>query len=174
MFFDSWANIARIILIGIMAYAALIVLLRLTGKRTLSKMNAFDFVVTVALGSILATILLSKSVTLADGVTALCVLIGLQYVIAWLAARFTFMSHLVKSEPTLVVYQGHYLYDAIKAQRLTPEEVRSAIRNQGIANVEDVASVVLETEGSLTVIPCSDLGRKSALVDVADQIAHLN
>ena len=52
--------------------------------------------------------------------------------------------------------------------------MRSAIRNQGIANVEDVASVVLETEGSLTVIPCSDLGRQSALVDVADQIPRLN
>ncbi|MCB0194112.1 MAG: DUF421 domain-containing protein [Anaerolineae bacterium] len=172
MFFDSWDKLLRIILIGIMAYGALIILLRVTGKRTLSKMNAFDLVVTVALGSILSTILLSKDVTLADGITALSVLIGLQYIIAWLSARFSAVSNLVKSEPTLLVYQGRYLHEAIKHQRLTPEEVRSAIRSQGIASVEDVASVVLETEGSLTVIPQAELGQKSALVDVADQIPH--
>ena len=51
MWFDSWGDIARVLLVGSAAYATLIVVLRLSGKRTLSQLNAFDFVITVAIGS---------------------------------------------------------------------------------------------------------------------------
>jgi hypothetical protein len=87
MLFDSWAGLGRVLLVGTLAYAALVLLLRVSGKRTLTKLNAFDLVVTVALGSTLATVLLSKSVALAEGVLALALLIGLQYAIAWLSVR---------------------------------------------------------------------------------------
>lgn len=174
MLFENFDRLIRIALMGVLAYSALVLLLRVTGKRTLSKMNAFDLVVTVALGSTLASVILSKDITLADGVTALTVLVGLQYVIAWLAARFKIVNNLIKSEPTLVVYQGEYLYEAIKKQRLTPEEVRAAVRGQGIATVANVDSVILETEGSLTVISDSDFSDKSILVDVADQVPNMS
>ena len=55
MFFDSWAGLGRVLVVGVLAYSALVLLLRISGKRTLTKMNAFDLVVTVALGSTLAT-----------------------------------------------------------------------------------------------------------------------
>lgn len=61
MFFDSWATLFRTFLVGVMAYVILAAFLRVSGKRTLSKMNAFDLIVTVALGSTLATVLLSKA-----------------------------------------------------------------------------------------------------------------
>lgn len=82
-----------------MAYAALVIFLRFSGKRTLSKMNAFDLVVTVALGSTLATILLSKDVAPAEGLLALLLLISLQFTVAWLSVRFPTIQQLVKSEP---------------------------------------------------------------------------
>ncbi len=66
-FFDSWSAMGRTVVVGVLAYLALVLLLRVSGKRTLSKMNAFDLVVTVALGSTLATVLLSTSVALARG-----------------------------------------------------------------------------------------------------------
>ena len=74
MFFTHWFDLARVLIVGVSAYAALVFLLRISGKRTLSKMNAFDLVVTVALGSTLATILLSKDVALAEGLLALALL----------------------------------------------------------------------------------------------------
>ncbi len=77
MFFQNWSGLLRTVVVGVLAYVALVALLRVSGKRTLSKMNAFDFVVTVALGSTLATILLSKNVALAEGVVAFAVLISL-------------------------------------------------------------------------------------------------
>jgi len=71
VFYDGWRDLVRILVLGIAGYTAVLLLLRASGKRTLSKLNAFDFVVTVALGSTLATVLLSDSVSLIDGVTAL-------------------------------------------------------------------------------------------------------
>ena len=81
VFFDSWGGLVRVALVGVLAYSALVLLLRVSGKRTLSKMNAFDLIVTVALGSTLASIITSKDVALAEGMVAFVVLIGLQFVL---------------------------------------------------------------------------------------------
>ena len=67
LFFGGWAELGRTILVGVPAYLTLIVFLRVSGKRTLSKMNAFDLIVTIALGSTLATVMLSKDVSLVEG-----------------------------------------------------------------------------------------------------------
>lgn len=74
MLFDGWYGLLRVLVVGVSAYVRLVALLRLTGKRTLSKMNAFDLIVTVALGSTLATVLLSGDVALAEGMLALALL----------------------------------------------------------------------------------------------------
>ena len=95
IFFDSWESILRTFVIGVTAYSGLFFLLRISGKRTLSKMNAFDFIVTIALGSTLATVLLNKNVALADGFLALALLIFLQYSITWLSVRFKWTEKLV-------------------------------------------------------------------------------
>jgi uncharacterized membrane protein YcaP (DUF421 family) len=62
IFFESWESIARTLLMTSLSYVTMVILLRISGKRTLAKMNAFDFVVTIALGSSLATVALNKSV----------------------------------------------------------------------------------------------------------------
>ncbi len=83
MFFTGWLELLRVVVLGVTSYLALLVILRLSGKRTLSKLNAIDFVVTVALGSTLATVLLLfLTASLAAGVTALVLLAGLQWVVA--------------------------------------------------------------------------------------------
>lgn len=152
MFFDGWSGIGRTVLIGALAYFALVLLLRISGKRTLAKMNAFDLVVTVALGSTLATILLSRDVALAEGIAAFLTLIVLQYLIAWLSVQSPGFQGLVKSEPSMLLFEGRFLEDEMRAERVTREEVIAAIRSQGIARIEDVAAVVLETDGTFTAL----------------------
>lgn len=151
MFFDSWSESARVPIVGVLAYVALVLILRVSGKRTLSKMNAFDFVVTVALGSTLATILLNEDVSLAEGVTALALLVGLQYLVAWSAIRFTWFNRVVKSEPRVIFYRGEMLKGAMKAERVTEGEVLSAIRQHGFASLGSVGAVVIETSGEISV-----------------------
>jgi uncharacterized membrane protein YcaP (DUF421 family) len=155
MFFDSWAGIGRVLIVGTLAYVALVLVLRASGKRTLTKMNAFDLVVTVALGSTLATIALSKDVALAEGVTAFALLVGLQFVVAWLSVRSAAFKGLVKSSPTLLFYRGEMLAEPLRRQRVTEDEIHAAIRSQGIGRMDGVEAVVLETDGSFNVIPRS-------------------
>ncbi len=69
MFLDSVQILGRTLITGVLAYILIVLVLRLTGKRTLSKWNAFDFIVTVALGSALANVILSRDVSLAQGAT---------------------------------------------------------------------------------------------------------
>lgn len=151
MFFNSWAGLIRTIVVGVLAYVGLILLVRISGKRTLSKMNAFDFVVTVALGSTLATLVLSKDIALAEGLVAIALLIFLQFSITWLSVRSKTVSGLVKAEPRLLYYQGEFLWNAMKAERVNQGEVLQAMRMQGMNN-EDVEAVVLETDGSFSVV----------------------
>ncbi|MDP8925344.1 MAG: DUF421 domain-containing protein, partial [Actinomycetota bacterium] len=155
MFFDSWAVLGRTAIVGVLAYLVLVFLLRVSGKRTLSKMNAFDLVVTVALGSTLATVLLSKSVSLANGMLAFALLISLQFAITWLSVRSPAVRNLVKAEPTLLLHRGRFLRMAMKLERVTEAEILAALRGQGIASVEEVEAVVLETDSSFSVVRTS-------------------
>jgi uncharacterized membrane protein YcaP (DUF421 family) len=152
MFFDSWTGLGRVLAVGTLAYISLVLILRISGKRTLTKLNAFDLVVTVALGSTLATVLLSKSVALAEGILAMALLVFLQFVITWSSVRSPWFQELVKSEPTLIMHQGRFLDGAMRAQRITREEVIAALRSNGVADAADATAVVLETDGSIAVI----------------------
>lgn len=168
MFFDSWQALLRILIVAPLAYLTLVFTLRLSGKRTLAKMSAFDLVVTVALGSVLATIILSKDVALAEGIVAFVVLILLQFLGAWLAIRSKRVAHALKSEPSLLLYEGKLLNETLRAQRVSVADVRAAIRAHGLGRVEDVGAVILESDGSLSVISHLPL-HPTALVEVVQQ-----
>ena len=168
MFFESWSGLVRVLVSGVLAYAALILLLRISGNRTLSKLNAFDLVVTVALGSTLATIILSKDVPLADGVLALATLIALQFLITWSSVRWPVVGRTVKSEPTLLVRDGQILEDQMQRARMVQTEVEAVVRQQGIARLDRVMAVVLETDGSVSVIPLSAKGSPDHLEPADD------
>lgn len=151
-FFNGWGNLLRVIVVGMLAYAALVFFLRISGNRTLSKMNAFDLIVTVALGSTLATVLLSKDVALSEGAVAMALLISLQFIITWFSVRTAWVRRLVTGEPLMLLYRGEFITTSMRKARVTQDEVQSAIRGSGIADVTAVEAVVLETDGSMSVI----------------------
>ncbi len=169
MWFDTWSDVLRVLLVGPASYAALVVILRISGKRTLSKLNAFDLIVTVALGSTLATIFLSKDVSWTEGVFALGVLAVLQFLVAAVTSRRPIARSVVTVGPTLVLQDGRMLDAALRRQRLTAAEVRQAIRGTGVGDVAAVAAVVLESDGSLSVITTDQVGDRSALADLDPQ-----
>jgi uncharacterized membrane protein YcaP (DUF421 family) len=152
VFFDNVSGLLRVMIVGTLAYGTLVVFLRVSGNRTLSKMNAFDLIVTVALGSTLATILLSDRVALAEGIVAFAVLIGLQYGVTWLWVRSSAFSDLVKATPILLFFNGQYLRDQMRHARVVESELLAAVRSQGIASLKDVQAVVLEADGSFNTI----------------------
>ncbi|PZF53895.1 DUF421 domain-containing protein [Curtobacterium sp. MCSS17_008] len=167
MWFQTWADLGRVLLVGTAAYVFVVVVVRVSGKRTLSQLNAFDFVVTVALGSTLATILLSSDVSWAEGAVALALLAALQLVVAWISSRVPAFRSVVTARPAVVLWHGELQSAALRANRLAASEVRQAVRSAGTGDMSTVAAVVVETDGTLSVIPEDALGDGSALADLS-------
>lgn len=144
-------SVLRVLVVGPLAYVTLIVILRASGKRTLSKMNAFDFVVTVALGSLLASVLLDSQVGLAEGAAAMTVLVIGQLAVSWLSVRSDRFERLVKAEPTLVLRDGEPLPTAMRRMRVTRRDLEAAARQAG-TELSTVAGMILEPDGTLSVV----------------------
>jgi uncharacterized membrane protein YcaP (DUF421 family) len=152
MLIGPYSNLARTAIVGVLAYCGLVLVLRASGKRTLSKLSAFDLVVTVALGSCLATILLSSGTSLLQGLLAYAVLVGMQFLVAWGSTRSKRLGKLVKAQPALVFYRGEVLRDALRRERLTVAELAAAARSAGLDRMESADAIVLESDGSLSVL----------------------
>lgn len=151
-FFTDWDSLLRIVVVGVASYVALIVLLRAAGKRTLSRMNAYDMVITMALGSILAKVLLSPDQSIAESVTAMFVLIALQYGISLAMCYWRWLRHFLSPRPSVLFHQGHYIESAMRKERVDEEEIQAAIHAKGIADKAMVEAVILGTNGDLSVV----------------------
>jgi uncharacterized membrane protein YcaP (DUF421 family) len=161
--FDGWSDVGRVALMATAAYAATVALLRVSGKRTLAKSNAFDLVVTVALGSVLATVALSSDVSLVEGVVAIVVLVAAQTVVGWASVHTSLVRRLVRADAVVVFRNGRFDDDVMERERLTRTDVGQAIRASGFGDLESVAAVVLETDGSSSVIGVDRCATGSAL-----------
>lgn len=165
MWFDSWNDVLRILLVGAAGYASLVLLLRLSGKRTLGQLNAFDFVVTVALGSMLSTLVLDDRTSLVDGLVALWLLVLLQFAVARTTTRLPRARRLLTSAPTVLVRDGEMDRMAMSRQRVTVEELQQSVRASGSGDLSLVAAVVLETNGKFSVISTDRAGGLDLLPD---------
>ncbi|GAA0893799.1 DUF421 domain-containing protein [Fulvivirga kasyanovii] len=173
--FATKSEVLRIVLAGVMVYACLVLLLRISGKRTLSKWNSFDFVVTVAFGSTFATALLSKDVSVAEAVMAFVMLVVLQFVVTWLSVRSAWFRKMVKSKPSIIFMHGRFIEERMKNKRVTRSEVKAAIRSRGHGSVAEIDAVVLETDGSFSIISSHEtLPEKSSLEGVEGFTEYIN
>lgn len=152
IFFDGWEGPARILTIAPLAYATLVLFLRVSGKRTLTKLNAFDLVITVALGSTLSTQILSKDTPLVDGVLAVAALIALQWGVTFASVRSAHFRKLVRSSPTILLKDGQCLTGAMQRERITEGEIVQAVRAEGADTLGEALVVYLQSDGSLTAI----------------------
>lgn len=115
-------------------------------------MNAFDFIITIALVSTLSAVSLNKNISLLDGMIAFFVFIFLQFILTWLSVRNKKIKNIITSSPTMLVYQGEILKDAMKRERMTIDEIKMAARNQGIEDISNVDILILETTGDISLI----------------------
>ena len=166
--FDDINPFLEVIVIGTIAYIAIIIFLRVSGKRTLSKWNSFDSVVTISFGSILASALLSTKDVFGKSIVAFALLVLFQYVITWISVRSSVIQKLIKSEPALLLYRGEMQQDVLKRERVAEGEVLAALRTNGVSAIEDADAVILETDGSFSVITNIDESSASALKDVRE------
>lgn len=168
MFFEGLKPLLRIIAVGIPMYALTLAALRFTGKRALAKMNAYGLVVTIALGSVLASALLTKSATLADGVLAVALLLALQWAVAIAVIRWPWAQRVTLSHAQMLLWDGEPIDSAMRSERVHIGELESAVRSAGHMSFSDVQAVVLEPDGSFSVIPKQQAGNASAMKSVGN------
>lgn len=165
IFFQDWQGIIRAAVTTVTAFITLFLFVRLSGKRTLAKLNAFDFIVSIALGSTLSDIMLA-TVPVAEGAVVLLLIIVLQYIFAFLARSSHQMEKIINTEPRIVFYDGRFIEKTMAAETITKEEIYSAIRAAGIDQINEVKAVVMELNGTLSVVKKSSEDGPSTLDDI--------
>jgi len=171
--FGSFGPVVDTLIGGTFAYIGLIIWLRISGKRTLSKWNSFDYVVTIALGSILASVLVTPSLSVFQTMTSIGLLVTYQFGLTWLSVRSGIVQNVIKAKPSLLLLKGEFIEGSLKRERVAKGEILAAIRLSGCSCVEDIDAVVLETDGSFSVMRNLDIARATALRDIEDFRNHV-
>lgn len=152
----SWANAPLIALSAVAMFLALIGLTRAAGVRSFSKMSGFDFAVTVAIGSIFASIIVSKDPPIASGLIALTVLFVIQIVFAALRCRWSFVSDLADNQPRLIMIGETIQYDQLKRAKMTESDLMGKLREANVLDFSQVKIVIAETTGDVSVLHSDD------------------
>ena len=152
LLFNDWQTIFRIILSGILIYISLILIFNLFGKRSIANLSMHDYVVTIAMGSIVGSSILSKSATLLDGLVSILILMALQFIVTYLSKLDDRFFHYLNSKPRILFIEGKFIDENMKDNRITRDEVYSAIREQGQTTSDQIFAVLIESNGNLSVI----------------------
>lgn len=157
---EKWFSVSQdaalaIILTSLGIYVLIIVLTRIVGKRSFSKMSSFDFAITVAIGSMIATTVLSKSVSLTQGFIGLASLYFLQLAAAF-ARRNSSFQKLIDNQPLLLMDGENILEDNLKKAKVTKSDLRSKLREANVIELSQVRAVIFESTGDISVLHTSD------------------
>lgn len=166
MWFKSWQSLLHVLVLGACTYVVIVAFLRITGKRTLSGLSAPDLVITVAMGNILAMVMLDPGVTFVDAAVAMATVSVLGALLDTVGIRGRVGEEIAKAAPSAMFWDGRYVDDELRRQRVTRDEVRAAARGEGHVSMDDVFAVILEGSGRLTTIPRQQAANRSALEGV--------
>ena len=153
LFFDNIDKLGRIVLTAVTVYVLIVIITKVSGKRSTSQLNNFDWIVTVMIGSLGASTILLKDIPLIEGISSILVLYVMQFLVTKYASISPQFSSFILSEPRIVFYQGQFLPDAMRAERLTRQEIECAMRSEGVNSFDDVEAIVFESDAQLTIIP---------------------
>ena len=149
---NGWQALIRILVVGTLCYIALVVILKISRKRTLASLTAFDFVVTVAIGAVFGRLLTAKDVSISEAVTAFLLLAILQLLFSWLQLKFKNFRRLFTSRPVLLYYRGEFMVEAMKKERVEKSELIGEARKKGYGNFEEIELVILENDATFSII----------------------
>jgi uncharacterized membrane protein YcaP (DUF421 family) len=161
--------VLRVLFIAFSGYVTLLVLLRVSGQRTLAQMSAFDLVITVTLGSAFGRVLTAREVALVEVVAAFGALVLLQWLVANLWSRTGRLRRSVDVRPALLYYEGEVVHAAMRRHHLTEDDLHTAVRQEGGGSLAGVRAILLEGNGSFAVLSDERFGDGEALRGVAER-----
>jgi uncharacterized membrane protein YcaP (DUF421 family) len=151
-FAAPWAALAYVLASTLGIYACLIGLTRLAGLRSFSKLSGFDFAITIAIGSLIATVVVAEDPPLLQGIAALVGLFTVQIGVGILRYRTSWTPALVDNEPLLLMDGTQVLDDNLRRASVTRSDLRAKLREANVISLDQVRAVVMETTGDVTVL----------------------
>jgi uncharacterized membrane protein YcaP (DUF421 family) len=133
-------------------YVALVFFTRVVGLRSFSKMSSYDFAITVAFGSVLASTVLTQNPPLLQSVVGLAALFLIQYAVSSLRTRFDGVARTVDNGPLLIMAGSEILRDNLHAARMTEDDLYAKLREANVTRLEQVRAVVMESTGDVSVL----------------------
>ncbi|MCM4159493.1 DUF421 domain-containing protein [Antarcticibacterium flavum] len=141
-----------IIISAIGVYLAVIFLTQLAGKRSFTKMSSFDFAMTISIGAMIATTVLSPSVSFLQGVTGLTAIFLLEIFSNFLRKRFKIYRKTVDNQPMYLMKDSKVLWENMQSARITEGDLRAVLRRNNVHNISQVKAVIFENTGDISVI----------------------
>lgn len=152
-FGSTWRTVAFVAANTAAIYFTSLVAVRIAGRRTISQLSAFDVVVTIALGSIIATTAVSSDPSYIEGATAVVTLLAVQLVVAAVRLRSSTARRVIDFRPQIVVRDGNVeLPSGIFKAQLSPDELYAKLRVAGVPDVDEIRLVLLEPTGELSIL----------------------
>ena len=171
IFFDNIDKLGRIVLTAVMVYVLIVLATKVSGKRSTSQLNNFDWIVTVMIGSLGASTVLLENIPFIEGAASIVTLYMLQFLVTKYASISPAFSSIILSEPRIVFYQGQFLPEAMRAERLTRQELECAMRSEGVHSLSEIEAIVFESDAKLTIITKPD--SEQATDTVSETLAPL-
>lgn len=146
-----WTDIAMVVVSAVCIYVGVIAATRLTGLRSFARFSSFDFAMSIAIGSLISTSLLTRDPPLAQAIVGLAAIYGLQKIVA-LLRQHTSMATLVDNTPTVLIEEGKIIEQNLRRTAITEHDLRSLLRVRNVTHLDDVHAVILETTGDVSVV----------------------
>jgi uncharacterized membrane protein YcaP (DUF421 family) len=153
--FDLGTPVWQIAVRAAVVYVAVFGGIRLLGKREIGQMTPFDLVVMLLLANAVQNAMVGPDASLQGGLVAAAVLLSLNAVVGLLRIKSPFLGRLFEGHPTVLVEHGTLVLGAMRRQGLDEDDVMMAAREHGLDHLSDVDLAVLETDGSISVVPMS-------------------
>jgi uncharacterized membrane protein YcaP (DUF421 family) len=144
--------ILALVLRAVVVYVFLLAALRLAGRRELAQMTSFDLVLLLILSNAVQNSLNAGDNSLGGGLVSAVTLLALNWILGYATWRWRRVERFVQGKPVRIVTDGKVHLGALRRELLTAEELRSALRKQGVMRISDCKQVVLEPDGTLSAV----------------------
>jgi uncharacterized membrane protein YcaP (DUF421 family) len=140
------------VLRAVVVYVAILVMVRMAGKRTVGQFTPFDMILLVLLGTAVQNSLIGEDVSLLGGLLLAATLMTLNYAVGWISARSPRADRLIEGVPVVLAQNGHRFDGVLRQQLVSPADFDVAMRQSGCEDIAEVRLALLETSGQITII----------------------
>lgn len=141
---------------AVVMYFVLLGLVRIMGKREISKLSPFDLVVAIMIAELAALPIEDKETTLIEGILPITILVIFEIILAYLSLKSNFIRLIVNGKPVVLIKDGKIMYNSLKETRYNINDLLLQLRKKDVFDISEIKMAILETSGDLTVVKKDD------------------